>query len=100
MECPNCKEKYKFSEVPFEHRKMNALVTEFVCPYCGIWITPGKPYKFLLLACIVLTIASVTLIILGVYTDPDFQIFGFGLAFISFLLFILSNFILTYEIKN
>ena len=100
MECPNCKEKYKFQDVPFEYRNMKFLVTEFICPFCDVWITPGKTYKNILTASIVLTIASVILIILGEYFNATFKWLGISLVFISFLLLISSKFVLNYEIKK
>ena len=45
MECPNCKESYKFSVVPVENRNMKLFVTEFICPYCDIWLRPDKEFS-------------------------------------------------------
>jgi len=99
MECPNCKEKYEFYEVPFEYRNMKFLVTEFLCPFCEVWITPSKSYKNLLTMVFILATISIIFIVLGVYYDPLYKLFAFASGLITFITFILSYKILSYVIK-
>lgn len=100
MQCPNCKEKYRFQDVPFQYRYMKFLVTEFICPFCEVWITPGKAFKGMLKTFILLTLASIIFIILGKYYNPTFMWVGIGLCFFSFLFLILSKIVLKYEVKQ
>ena len=100
MECPNCKEKYKFQDVPLEYKNMKFLVTEFICPFCDVWITPGKTYKFLLAVFIVITITSVICVISGEFFSSPLKWLGISLSFMSFLLLISAKLLLKYEIKK
>ena len=100
MECPSCKEKYSFRDVPFESRNVKFLVTEFICPFCDVWITPTKAYGNILSGFVALTTISVILILLGKDFSSIFMWFGITLSFISFILLISSKFTLKYEIKK
>jgi len=100
MECPNCKHKYRFQDVPFEYRNMGFLITEFICPFCDVWITPGKAYKASLIAFVSLTVAALLLIFLEGYFYPIFKWLGIGLSFMSFFFLILAKLVLKYEIKK
>lgn len=65
MECPSCKQRYKFIEVPIHYRKMKALVTEFICPYCYVWLRPDRRFAVLMAGFVVLFIASCALFVIG-----------------------------------
>ncbi len=98
MECPNCKEKYEFYEVPIEYRNMKFLITEFLCPFCEVWITPSNTYKKTLAIVFSLATISIIFVALSVYYDPEFKIFAIGSGVASFITFVLSYKILNYEI--
>ena len=79
---------------------MGVLITEFICPFCDVWITPGKAYKASLIAFVSLTVAALLLIFLESYFPPVFKWLGIGLIFISFFFLILAKLVLKYEIKK
>jgi len=100
MECPNCKEKYKFYEVPFEYRNMKFLITEFLCPFCEVWITPSNAYKKTLAIVFSLAAVSIIFVVLSVYYNSEFKIFSIGSGLASFITFVISYKILSYEIRK
>ena len=100
MECPNCKKQYGFYEVPFEYRKMKFLITEFLCPFCEVCITPSNAYKKIIAVFSSLAAISIFLVFLSIYYDPDLKVFAIGTGVISFIVLILSYQILNYEIKK
>ena len=79
---------------------MKFLVTEFICPFCDVWITPGRAYKSMLAAGVISITVAVPLIIFGEYFYSNFKWFGISLSFISLLCIILSKLVLKYEIKE
>ena len=99
MECPNCTKEYEFSEVPFEHRNMKFLITEFLCPFCEVWITPSNAYKKTLAICFSLAMISITFFFLTVYYEPEFKMLSIGSGVAAFIALLLSFKTLDYEIK-
>ena len=100
MQCPNCKEKYRFQDVPFEYRDMKFLITDFICPFCDVWITPGKAYKASLIAFVSLTVASLLFILLEGYFYPIFKWLGISIGLVSFFFLIVAKLVLKYEIRK
>jgi len=100
MECPNCKEKYQFYEVPFEYRNMKFLVTEFLCPFCEVWITPSKLYIKIMSVVFALAITSIIFVFLSILNNADYKIYAIGSGLMSFISFIFSYQVLKYEVKE
>jgi hypothetical protein len=47
VKCPECSKKFKFKNVPFEDRVMNAFYTSFKCPKCRVLLKPDKRFQIL-----------------------------------------------------
>jgi hypothetical protein len=47
MKCPVCENTFKYREVPFEDRVIQARHTVFKCPYCSLWLKPAGYYSHL-----------------------------------------------------
>lgn len=47
MECPACENTFKYRNVPFEDRVIQARHTVFMCPYCSLWLKPAGYYSHL-----------------------------------------------------
>ena len=53
MECPACENTFKYRNVPFEDRVIQARHTVFMCPYCSLWLKPAGYYSHLTIGGIV-----------------------------------------------
>ncbi len=100
MECPNCRENYSFTEVPIQDRNMKFLVTEFICPYCEIWLKPDKNYSLLVAGFIVLMFLSSVLFIIAVEVNGKALLPAVALLLLSIALIIIGKFTLKLEIKK
>jgi len=93
MECPNCKEKYKFSDVPAADRNMKLFATEFICPYCDIWLTPDKEFSIIQGCCSLFMFLAVALFFAGYVFDASAIVLRPGIVLFSFsiVLFIFGH---------
>ena len=97
MECPNCKENYKFYEVPLQNRNMKFLVTEFLCPYCGIWLKPDRQFSILSICYMSFFLLSIILFIIGVKSDEISLRPALVFFVLSIAVFVVSNITLRVE---
>ena len=100
MECPNCKENYKFKQVPLEYRNMKFLVTEFICPFCETWLTPDKKYATSVAVAIVFSLLAMVLIVIGVDKEVYIMSLGFIFAILSVITMLIGRHNLKLEVLD
>ena len=60
MKCPACENTFRYRNVPFEDRVIQARHTIFMCPYCSLWLKPAGYYSHLTIGGSLTFLVSIT----------------------------------------
>lgn len=94
MKCPECSKKFKFKNVPFQDRVMDAFSTSFKCPKCRVLLKPDQKFQIISNLSLLIIVLSVFGVLLQVWLNM-------GLSYMSSAVLCLIGILLWYiNLKN